>query len=72
MGLVFLAAPAFTIAVAAVSGPLTDRIGPRIPASIGVSLSIASFLVGGALSIGSSWVLLSLERAGGGGGLVVR
>ena len=57
MGLVFLAAPAFTIAVAAVSGPLTDRIGPRVPASIGVLLSIASFAVGGVLSVGSSWVL---------------
>ena len=36
MGLIFLAAPVFTIGLAAVSGRLTDRIGPRIPASIGV------------------------------------
>src|SRR5437764_248224 len=36
MGLIFLAAPVFTIGLAAVSGRLTDRIGPRIPESIGV------------------------------------
>src|SRR5262249_62320323 len=34
MRLIFLAAPVFTLALAAVSGRLTDRIGPRIPASI--------------------------------------
>ena len=40
MGLIFLAAPVFTITFAIVSGQLTDRIGPRIPASIGVIMTM--------------------------------
>ena len=46
MGLIFLAAPVFTIACANVSGLLTDRIGPRVPASIGVLVTLGAFTVG--------------------------
>jgi EmrB/QacA subfamily drug resistance transporter len=57
MGLIFLAAPVFTITFAAVSGHLTDRIGPRIPATIGVAMTMAAFLVGARLGVQSSWAL---------------
>jgi EmrB/QacA subfamily drug resistance transporter len=57
MGLIFLAAPVFTITFATVSGPLTDRIGPRIPASIGVIVTTAGFVVGVLLRIDSHWML---------------
>src|SRR4029077_15695628 len=40
MGLLFLSAPILTIGLAPVSGRLTDRIGPRIPASIGLVATI--------------------------------
>src|SRR5262250_1161252 len=43
MGLIFLAAPVFTICLATVSGQLTDRIGPRAPASIGVLSTMAAY-----------------------------
>jgi EmrB/QacA subfamily drug resistance transporter len=57
MGLIFLAAPVFTIALASASGRLTDRVGPRVPASIGVLLTMAGFLVGAFLRPDSSWTL---------------
>jgi len=57
MGLIFLAAPVFTITFATVSGHLTDRIGPRIPATIGVAVTMAAFLVGARLGAESSWAL---------------
>jgi MFS family permease len=70
MGLIFLAAPVFTIALASASGRLTDRIGPRLPASIGVVLTMAAFLVGAFLRTDSSWtlaaVLLGLTGVGSG------
>ena len=40
MGLIFLSAPVFTVTLAAVAGQITDRVGPRIPASIGVLMSL--------------------------------
>src|SRR3989442_13773470 len=38
IGLLFLSAPVLTISLAALAGLLTDRIGPMIPASIGLSV----------------------------------
>ena len=57
MGLVFLAAPVFTITLAPIVGQLTDRIGARIPASIGVLMMTAALLVGTRLGVDSHWML---------------
>ena len=57
MGLVFLAAPVFTITLAPIVGQLTDRIGARIPASIGVLMTTAALLVGTRLAVDSHWML---------------
>src|SRR5438128_1531769 len=57
MGLIFLAAPVFTIGLATVSGQLTDRIGPRAPASIGVLATLGAFAIGGFLRTDSHWML---------------
>lgn len=57
MGLVFLAAPIFTIGLATVSGQLTDRIGPRAPASIGVLATMGAFAIGLFLRMDSHWIL---------------
>jgi MFS family permease len=57
MGLIFLAAPVFTIGLAAVSGRLTDRIGPRIPASIGVLATMSAFAIGLVLRVDSHWIM---------------
>jgi MFS family permease len=60
MGLIFLAAPIFTVTLASVSGQLTDRIGPRIPASIGVMMAMGAFGVGIFLRTDSHWMLPTL------------
>jgi len=57
MGLIFLAAPVFTIGLATVSGQLTDRIGPRAPASIGVLATMGAFAIGLFLRMDSHWIL---------------
>src|SRR5262245_27908740 len=57
MGLIFLAAPVFTICLATVSGQLTDRIGPRAPASIGVLSTMAAYAIGLFLRVDSHWLL---------------
>src|SRR5262245_16793888 len=41
MGLLFLSAPVLTISLAPLAGQLTDRIGPPVPASIGLSVIMA-------------------------------
>ncbi len=63
MGLIFLAAPVFTIGLAVVSGRLTDRIGPRIPASIGVLATMSAFAIGLGLRVDSHWILPTLMMA---------
>ena len=57
MGLLFLSAPVLTIGLAPLAGHLTDRIGPRIPASIGLSVIMASFAIGALLRVDSHWGL---------------
>jgi MFS family permease len=70
MGLIFLAAPVFTIGLASVSGALTDRVGPRAPASIGVLATMSAFAIGLFLRIDSHWlvptVMLALVGVGSG------
>jgi EmrB/QacA subfamily drug resistance transporter len=57
MGVLFLAAPVFTIALAPVIGRVTDRIGPRVPTCIGVLMTMAAFVVATSLGVGSHWAL---------------
>jgi len=63
MGLIFLAAPVFTIGLAMVSGRLTDRIGPRVPASIGVAATMSAFAIGLFLRVDSHWLMPALMMA---------
>lgn len=68
MGLLFLVPPIFTLSLAHVSGHMTDRIGPRVPATIGVVLSMVSVLVGLFFRPDSHWltpaVMLAFSGAG--------
>src|SRR5262245_5471853 len=63
MGLLFLSAPVLTISLAPVAGQLTDRIGPRFPASVGLAAIMASFVIGVFLSVDSHWSLPALLLA---------
>ncbi len=57
IGFVFLAPPIFTITLATISGHITDKVGPRVPATIGVIVAIAALLIGTNLRIDSHWIL---------------
>jgi EmrB/QacA subfamily drug resistance transporter len=63
MGLLFLGAPVLTISLAPLAGQLTDRIGPRIPASIGLCVIMAGFVIGILLRVDSHWSLPALLLA---------
>lgn len=57
MGVLFLAPPIFTITLSTVGGHITDRVGPRIPATIGVLASLAAVAMGATLRVDSHWLL---------------
>ena len=63
MGLLFLSAPVLTIGLAVLAGHLTDRVGPRIPATIGLSVIMAAFAIGVGLRVDSHWILPALLLA---------
>jgi MFS family permease len=67
---IFLCAPVFTITLAPLVGQLTDRIGARVPASIGVLMTMGAFAVGTLLGTDSHWsrtaVVMALTGLGQG------
>ena len=63
MGLLFLSAPVLTISLAVLAGHLTDRVGPRLPASIGLAMITAAFAIGVGLKVDSPWLLPALLLA---------
>ncbi|MGH7416405.1 MAG: MFS transporter [Candidatus Rokuibacteriota bacterium] len=63
MGVLFLSAPVLTISLAVLAGHLTDRVGPRIPATIGLSMVMAAFAIGAGLKVDSHWILPALLLA---------
>jgi EmrB/QacA subfamily drug resistance transporter len=63
MGLLFLSAPVLTIGLAVLAGHLTDRVGPRLPATIGLSMIMAAFAIGVGLRVDSHWILPALLLA---------
>jgi EmrB/QacA subfamily drug resistance transporter len=57
VGMLFMAPSVLTVALAPLSGYLTDRLGPRVPASCGVLFMIVSLALGGLLRVDSHWLL---------------
>ena len=57
VGLLFMAPSVLTVAVAPLSGYLSDRLGPRMPATLGVSFMVVSLAIGGFLRTDSHWLL---------------
>jgi hypothetical protein len=51
IGLLFMAPSVLTVALAPLSGYLADRLGPRIPATVGVVFMIVSLGIGGLLRV---------------------
>jgi EmrB/QacA subfamily drug resistance transporter len=63
MGLLFLSAPVLTISLAVLAGHLTDRVGPRLPASFGLGMITVAFGIGAGLRVDSHWGLPALLLA---------
>ena len=57
MGILFLSAPVFTISLAPISGHVADRIGPKIPATVGVIVMMISVFIGVLLKPDSHWII---------------
>ena len=57
VGLLFMAPSILTVAFAPLSGNLSDRFGPRAPATLGAAIMVASLAVGGLLKTDSHWVV---------------
>ncbi len=55
MGLLFMSAPIFTVILSPLVGWLTDRVGPRLPATIGLSFLVSGAFLGGFLHVESHW-----------------
>ena len=66
MGVLFMSAPIFTVSLAPISGHVADRIGPRLPATAGVTMMLASIFVGTLLRPNSHWALPAAMLALGG------
>jgi EmrB/QacA subfamily drug resistance transporter len=60
VGLLFMAPSILTVAFAPLSGYMSDRFGPRTPATLGAAIMVASLSVGGLLGIHSPWLLPAL------------
>jgi MFS family permease len=57
VGLFFMAPSILTVALAPLSGTMSDRLGPRAPATLGAAIMVASLAVGGLLRTDSHWFL---------------
>src|SRR5262245_53633844 len=57
IGILFMAPSILTVALAPLSGYLSDRLGPRVPATVGVLFMIVSLALGGLLRADSHWAL---------------
>jgi MFS family permease len=57
VGILFMAPSILTVALAPLSGFMTDRLGPRIPATVGVVFMMISLAGGGMLRTDSHWLL---------------
>ena len=60
IGVLFMAPSILTVALAPLSGYLADRLGPRIPATVGVVFMVVSLGIGGLLRVDSHWLLPTL------------
>src|SRR4029434_9468758 len=60
VGLLFMAPSILTVAFAPLSGYMSDRFGPRAPATLGAAIMVASLSVGALLRTDSDWFLPAL------------
>ncbi len=56
MGLLFVSAPIFTVILSPLVGWVTDKVGPRLPATVGLSFLASGAFLGGFLRAESHWL----------------
>lgn len=66
IGVLFMAPPFFTLTLSAAVGYVTDRAGPRLPATAGVFLHVVALFLGTTLRTDSHWLLAAAVLAMGG------
>lgn len=66
MGILFLSAPVFATTLSPLGGVISDKVGPRIPATAGAVLFALSCVLGVYFEPDSHWVLPTLVLALGG------
>lgn len=66
IGILFMAPAVITLSLAPLSGTMSDRLGPRLPATLGVVFLSASMLLGGFFKPDSHWLFPTLMIALGG------
>jgi len=57
IGILFMIPSVLTVALAPVSGTMSDRYGPRVPATIGVVFMLVTLTIGGFLRVDSNWLV---------------
>jgi EmrB/QacA subfamily drug resistance transporter len=55
MGVLFISAPIFTVTLSPWVGWVTDKVGPRLPATVGLSFLVIGAFLGGFLRAESHW-----------------
>jgi len=66
IGVLFMTTPFFTLTLSTAVGYMSDRTGPRLPATVGIVMYTASLLFGSALKVDSHWLLPAAVLALGG------
>jgi MFS family permease len=57
IGLLFISAPIFTVTLSPFVGWVTDKVGPRLPATVGLCFLVGAAFLGGCLHTDSDWTL---------------
>ena len=55
MGVLFISAPVFTVTLSPVAGWVADKVGPRIPSTVGILFLVLAAFLGGFLRADSQW-----------------
>ena len=55
MGLLFISAPVFTVTLSPVAGWIADKVGPRLPSTLGILFLVIAAFIGGFLQADSHW-----------------
>ncbi|HET9801278.1 MAG TPA: MFS transporter, partial [Chthoniobacterales bacterium] len=56
MGVLFISAPIFTVTLSPFVGWVTDKVGPRLPATLGLFFLVSGAFLGGFLRVESHWI----------------